>query len=148
TPAQRDGGEWKQLGAHAEFADLFGTAPAAAPGAAPAPSAAPISSAPSPFAGGSRESALQAVKTPAIILIVIASIGILWNLVSAIGYFTGAHMFHQPPNPNIPPEYQKYVENMQGPMGGVFALFFAAVNVFVLLGALKMMKLESRSMAF
>jgi hypothetical protein len=142
TPAQRDGGEWKQLGAHAEFADLFGATGAAAP----APLAAPISSAPMP-GGGSREAALQAVKSPAIILIVMASIGILLNLLGAFRDFTGANTFHQPPNANLSPQVVKWIETWQGPAGGVIALLFMAVNVFVLLGALKMMRLQSRTMA-
>jgi hypothetical protein len=146
TPAQRDGGEWKQLGAHAEFADLFGTAGTPAPGPASAPAAAPFSSAPM-AGGGSREAALQAVKAPAIILIVMASIGILLNLLGAFRDFTGANSFHQPPNANLSPAMVKWIETWQGPLGGVIALLFMAVNIFVLLGALKMMRLESRSMA-
>ena len=56
-------------------------------------------------------------------------------------------MAHQQMPPNIPPEWQHLVETMQGPMGAVFNLFFMAMNGLVLLGAIKMLRLQSRALA-
>jgi hypothetical protein len=146
TPAQREGGEWRQLNAFEEFADLFQGA-GAAPAPAPSFSSAPISGAPSPMPGGSREAALQAVKLPAIFLIVVASIGIVLFLFAAVGNFAGLNKFRGSQSSNIPPETRAQIERFQGPTGGMIDLLVAAMNGFVLLGALKMMRLENRGLA-
>jgi len=146
TPAQRDGGEWKQLGAYAEFGDLFGMAAAAEPG--PAPSAAPISSAPSPLpaGGGSREAALQAVKGPAMALAITGGLGILFYLFSSVLHLAG---YHPPISPNAPPEWRHFLQQSQsGTSALLSALLGVAINAFVLLGGFKMMRLESRGVAF
>jgi len=149
TPAQREGGEWRKLGDYPEFADLFQPAGAAEPSAAPAafPSA-PAAGTPAGIPGGSRDAALQAVKGPAIALIVTAALGVTLYLLSAAGHFIGGgKMFNQPIPPNAPPIVRTIMENNQGTAGGLAALFAAALNGFVLFGALKMMRLESRGVA-
>jgi hypothetical protein len=149
TPAQRDGGEWQQLSAYSEFADLFQVPGAAAPSSAPS---APYASAPAPgvaapMGGGSREAALSAVKIPAIILIVIASIGIALFLLAAVGNFAGMNRLQGAQAQNLPPETRAQVERFQGPVGGIIDLVVAAMNGVVLFGGLKMMRLESRGLA-
>jgi hypothetical protein len=139
------GGQWQPLSAFPEFADAFGTGMPGVPGAAPAP--APPT--PFPVGGGSREAALSAVKGPAIALIVMASLGIAFFLFSAAGNFRGGAMMNQPPPANLPPEWQHFYESMKkmgGPLSGVIDLFFAAMNGLVLYGAIKMMRLESRTL--
>lgn len=133
------GGDWQPLSAFPEFAGAF-QAGAAAPGPAPAFV--------SPMAGsGSREAALQAVKGPAIALIITAAIGAGLCLLGAANNFVGGAMAHNTMPPNMPPEWQGFYRNMQGGLGGVLDLFFAAMNGLVLFGAIKMMRLESRSLA-
>jgi len=144
TPAQRAGeGEWQQLSAFAEFADLFQTT-AASPG--PAPTYAPAAAAPSPISTGSREAALSAVKGPAIALIIVGSLGVLFYLFT--GFSTLVVGGHQPMPPNMPPEWQSFFEKTQGPLAGIFNLVFAAIYGFIIFGAIKMMKLQSHTLAF
>jgi hypothetical protein len=149
TPAQREGAEWRHIGDYPEFADLFQAPGTAAPSGAPAafPSA-PIAGAPGGIPGGSREAALQAVKVPAILLIIVASIGIALFLLGSVGNFTGLNTaFQHNQTSNIPPETLARMQRFQGPVGGMLDLFLAAVNGFVLFGAVKMMRLQSRGLA-
>jgi len=105
TPAQRAGtGEWQQLSAFAEFADLFQATPAS-PGA-PAPTYAPATAAAGPIPTGSREAALSAVKGPAIALIIVASLGVVFYLFSGFSVLLGGG--HQPMPANLPPEWQSF----------------------------------------
>lgn len=129
------GGDWQPLSAFPEFADAF------QPGVAtpPAPTIAPLSG------GGSREAALQAIKGPAICLIVTGALGAVFALFGAVSNLLGAGMHTMPPN--IPPQWQSFVHAMQGSIGGIINLFFAAMDGLVLFGAIKMMRLESRSLA-
>ena len=134
-----DDAEWRPLSAFPEFADLFGggmTGPAQ-------------SAAPPPFpSGGGREAALQAVKGPAIALIVIASLGIAYYGLSGLfTLFTGGVMFHRQMPPNIPPQMRQFIEGMQGPLAGVISLAVAALNGFVLFGALKLLRLRNHGLA-
>ena len=139
------GGEWQPLSNFPEFAEVFGVAVPGAPVPAPAPGPTPF-----PVGGGSREAALSAVKGPAIALIITAALGIGVFFLGAIGNFLGSAVIHQPPPPaNLPPEMQSFyhsMENMRGPVGGAVDLFFAAMNGFVLFGAIKMLRLESRTL--
>lgn len=133
------GGNWQPLSAFPEFADAF------QPGvAAPGPAApAPLSPA---AAGGSREAALQAVKAPAICLIVVASIGVVLFLFGAVGNFLGGAMLQQQNLSSMPPEAQSIMRALQGGLGGVIYLFFAVMNGLVLFGAIQMLKLQSRTL--
>ena len=129
------GGDWQPLSTFPEFADAF------PPGIVtpPAPTIAPLST------GGSREAALQAIKAPAICLIVTAGLGVAFALLGAVSNLLHAGMHTMPPN--IPPQWQSFFQTMQGTMGGIINLFFAAMDGLVLFGAIKMMRLESRSLA-
>jgi len=146
TPAQRAGeGEWQQLSAFEEFADLFQTGAAAIPGG-PTPTYAP-SAVPGPLPTGSREAALSAVKGPAIALIVVASIGIVLYLISIVGHLLGSGQGLNRDMSNLPPQLQEILRNNAGPQGALFALLALAINAFVLIGALKMLKLQSHTFA-
>jgi len=144
------GGQWQPLSAFPEFADAFGAGAPGVPGGLPTAPAPTSMATPFPAGGGSREAALSAVKGPAIALIIIAALGIVLFFIGAIGNFLGNAMIHQPPPANLPPEMQSFyqtMQNMKGPVGGLVDLFFAAMNGLVLFGGIKMMHLESRTLA-
>jgi hypothetical protein len=144
TPAQREGGtDWQQLSAFAEFADLFQTAASASPGG-PAPAYAPAVM-PGPIPTGSREGALSAVKGPAIAIIIVASLGIVYYLFSGFLVLLGGG--HSAMPANMPQEWQNFVRASRGPMAGAFNLFFAAVYGFLVFGAIRMMKLQGHTLA-
>lgn len=132
------GGDWQPLSAFPEFADAF------QPGVV-APSPAPAFASPSP--GGSNSAALQAVKGPAIALIITAALGAALSFLGVVSDFIGGAMAHHAMPPNLPPQWQSFYQNMQGPVGGVVNLFFLAMNCIVLFGAIKMMRLQSRVFA-
>lgn len=136
------GGNWQPLSAFPEFAAAL------QPGVAPGP-IAPAFIAPPPGTGGSREAALQAVKAPAICLIVMAGLGIALFLFGAAGQFMGSALPQQPIPSDLPPALQnmlRSIENSRGPLGGILDLFFAAMNGLVLFSAIKMLKLQSRAL--
>ena len=133
--------EWKQLSSFPEFADLFAGKPATL--SAPQPFAAPVAG-----TGAEREAALKLVKGPAIALIITAGLGIAYYAFSGIfTLVTGGAMFHQEMPPNIPPQVEAFIKEMQGPLAGVINLVIVAWNGFVLLGAIKMLRLQSRTLA-
>jgi hypothetical protein len=134
------GGQWQPLSAFPEFADAFA---AGAPTMAPTPTPAAF-----PAGGGdTRDAAKRAVMGPAIALIVTAGLGIALYLLYALLFFAGsAVVAKQAPPPNLPPEGQAVYRYFQS-LGGVLYLFFAAMNVVVLFGAIKMLRLESRTFA-
>ena len=136
--------EWRPLSAFPEFANAL-AAKSAAPGTPPPlPSAAP----PSFPSGGGREAALQAVRGPAIALIAIASLGIAYYGLSGLfALFHGGMMFHHELPPNIPPQLRAFIQGMRGPMAGVISLGIAAVNGFVLLGAINLLRLRNYGVA-
>jgi len=146
TPTQRAGAsEWQQLSAYAEFADLFQATPAS-PGAPAPTTSAPAAAAAGPIPTGSRDAALSAVKGPAIALIIVASLGVVFYLFT--GFSTLVVGGHQPMPPNLPPEWQSFFEKTRGPLAGVLNLVFAAIYGFIIFGAIKMMKLQSHTLAF
>jgi hypothetical protein len=132
------GGNWQPLSAFPEFADALQPG-VAAPGTAAPAFISPLAT------SGSREAALQRVKGPAIALIVVASLGVLLFLFGAVSNM-------MPPRPipsNLPPEWQSLFQRMQSERGlgsALLDLFFAAMNGFVLFGAIKMLKLQSRTL--
>jgi len=131
--------EFRPLSAFPEFTDIFqaGTAGAIAP-------IAPLSS----QSGGERETALQAVKGPAIALIITASLGVAYYAFSGIfALFGGGAMFHSQMPPDVPPQLKAFIEGAQGPLAGVINLLIAALNGFVLFGAMKMLRLQSQGLA-
>jgi hypothetical protein len=148
TPAQRDGlGEWAPLSSFVEFSDIFQPAGSAtaAPSSAYAPAAASV---PGGILTDSHEAALRAVKGPAIALIVVASIGIALYLLSVVVHLVGGGRGFSGQNmADMPPQIQRMIEKNQGPRGALFALLAVALNAFVLVGALKMMRLQSFTLA-
>ena len=120
--------EFRPLSTFPEFADVLGMG-AAASVAAPE--------------GGDREAALQAVKAPAIALIVTASLGILYYAFNAIFCLVGGGMFHGQVGANVPPQLQQMMENMRGPVAGAVSLVIVATQIFVLFGAIKMLRLQA-----
>ena len=125
--------EWRMLAEIPELAAALPLAPAAA--AAPA------------FQPGV-ESAAARVKGPAIALIVTASLGTAYYLVNGIiTLVAGGAMFQRGIPPNFPPELRSFVEGMQGPFAGIISLVIAALNVFVLFGAIKLLRLRSYGLA-
>jgi hypothetical protein len=107
------------------------------------------SAAPPSFqSGDGRTAALKLVKGPAIALIIVASLGVVYYGLSGLfTLFTGGMMFHQEMPPNIPPQMRAFIQGMQGPLAGLISLVIAAVNGFVLFGAIKMLRLQSRGLA-
>ena len=126
--------QFRPLSAFPEFAEVLGAAPAAAPAAPPA--------------GDGREAALQAVKGPAISLIVVASLGIVLCLARAVMClaFGGAMMLQNQMGANVPPQVQQWMALIQGPVGAAIYLVLALVNAFVLFGAIKMLRLQSHGL--
>lgn len=122
-------GDWQPLSSFGEFAGAF------QPGVATQPMPPGTFSAGALPVGGSRETALQAVKGPAIALIVISSLGVALYLLVAVGGFIGVAM-------------GRTTENESDTLLGSFlCLFGAAMNGLVLFGAIKMMRLQSRTLA-
>ncbi|MGO8837277.1 MAG: hypothetical protein ACLQAH_13585 [Limisphaerales bacterium] len=97
---------------------------------------------------GARDAALKLVKGPAIGLIIVASLGVAYYLFSGLfTLFTGGAMFSHEMPPNIPPQMQALIQGMQGPLAGVTSLLVAALNGFVLFGAIKMLRLQNHTVA-
>jgi len=131
---------WRPLAAFAEFVDLLGGGGTA--GVAPA--AAP----PSFPSGGGREAALQAVKGPAIALIIIASLGVVYYVFSGLlNLFTGGATLHHTIRPDMSPHVRAFLEGMHSPLAGVLNFVIAAVDGFVLYGATEMLRLRNYGVA-
>ena len=60
---------------------------------------------------------------------------------------SGGSMFHRGLPPDIPPQLKAFLEGMRGPLAGVINLAIAALNGFVLFGAIKLLRLQNRGMA-
>jgi hypothetical protein len=131
-------GNWQPLSAFPEFAEVL------QPGvAAPGP-AMPAFISPVGGAGGSREAALQAVKAPAICLIIMASLGILYYLFNTAVVLSGGG----PPVPaNAPPMMRSFYQGMHGPLAAAISFVIVLLNGFVLFGAIKLLRLQSHTLA-
>ncbi|HEX7619385.1 MAG TPA: hypothetical protein VF480_11790 [Verrucomicrobiae bacterium] len=91
-----------------------------------------------------RDAALKLVKGPAIALIIVASLGVVYYGFSGLfTLFTGGMMFHQEMPSNIPPQMRAFIQGMQGPLAGLISLVIAVVNGFVLFGAIKLLRLQN-----
>jgi hypothetical protein len=91
---------------------------------------------------------LQLVKGPAIALIITASLGMAYYAFSGLfTLFTGGAMFHHEIPPEVPPQMRAFLEGMQGPLAGAISLVIAAVNGFVLFGAIQLLRLRNYSVA-
>lgn len=100
---------------------------------------------------GDPDPTIQAkVNGPAIGLMVTAALGIvlnLYNLAQSL-FFAGAAA--QPMPPNMDPQAKKIFEQImavQGPLGAVLAIIGLVVGAVILLGAMKMKKLEGYGFA-
>ena len=138
--------EWKALGEVLEFADAFKVSvqPTLAPGSPPARAAG----------SGTREAALQAVKGPAIALIVNAILNLLlsiWGLIRLIFLHPNVDVFSSMPQFNDPQTQQSLQQMMQliyGPIGIVSNVIGLSLSVLVLVGALRMQELRNYSFVF
>jgi hypothetical protein len=125
--------EFRPLSTFPEFADTF------APQALPLPFVPAVAE-----AGDGREAALRLVKGPAIALIVVASLGTAYyGFIGIFTLITGGVMFHQEMPANIPPQMRAIIEGAQGPLAGLINLVIAALNGFVLFGAIKLLRLQN-----
>ena len=118
--------EWTTLGALPEFATASSAAPPAMP-SFPAPASA----------------AAALVAGPAIGLIVTAILGALVQMVSLIRLLLVHNSM--PVNSQMPG--QAWVAMLSGPIGVVMSIIAILMSVVILLGALKMKKLESYGLA-
>lgn len=134
--------EWQPLSAFPEFADALNI------GAAPAVLQAPAM--PQADEAAARGAALNAVKGPAVSLIVTAVLNILvglWAMVKELfvpSRFDDLSKFHQFGNPQI----QKFFEQLYSPpilIGST--VFEILVALLILIGALKMQALHSYALA-
>jgi GYF domain 2 len=118
--------EWKAIGDLPEFA---GASPAPAPFVPATPTTSPA--------------AAELVKGPAIGLIITAILGALVQIVSLIRLLLmGGSM---PMNSQMPG--QAWVSMLSGPIGVVMGIIAILMSVVILLGALKMKKLENYGLA-
>lgn len=93
----------------------------------------------------------QKLKIPAIIIMVIAGLTILFSIFGIVSnLFLGGGGASNIANQIADPEARRIVEMMTGSsgvMGIIWSIFNAGLNGFVIFGALKMMKGESYPMA-
>jgi len=142
TQAQREGsGDWQPLSTFDEFADIFNPgASTSSPAYASPPMAAPGFA---PMDPASHDIALRAVKGPAIALIVAAALGIAIDLLGAVIRLLGRDQEMYQNMRNLSPQMRSLLLHFQGGSGAMINLFGVALNLFVLFGALKMMRLQN-----
>jgi hypothetical protein len=141
TLTKAEGGEeFRPLGGFPEFVDALAAAAAAAE-----PPQTPASI--QPAGDGDRAAALRQVKGPAIALIVTAILGLMLVVVGLVinvlmlsGFQTGLQQINDP-------QVQKLLSAMGGGLGIVQDIISGVAGVIVLLGALKMQKLQSHQFA-
>jgi hypothetical protein len=135
--------EWMPLSGFPEFADALGVGPAQPPGV---PAALP--------GGGSREAALQAVRGPAIALIVTASLACLfalWNLVNSAFLHSDTEFLSRLMEQYKEPAMRDFMQRvlpMTAGVGIAGAVFHLAMSILILIGALRMLSLRNYSLAF
>ncbi len=88
-----------------------------------------------------KANAMDRVNGPSIGLIVTAAFGFMIALGGLGQGVLGIGKFTMPPD--VPPEVARMFENMGGALGILNAVFIAALSAVILMGALKMRKLES-----
>jgi len=131
--------EFRPLGGFPEF-----VAALAAAVAEPTQPQTPIQ----PASDGNRDAALRQVKGPAIALMITAGLGVVYYAFSGVfTLLTGGAMFQHQMPPDVPPEMRAFIEGMRGPLAGAVSLAIAALNGFVLFGAMKLLRLQSRTLA-
>jgi len=128
--------EWQTLGDIPELAELLGQAPTGGP---------PPAFGPAPVSVGGGGDALQMVQGPAIGLIVTAALGFvgcaLGIVLNLLGVTMGALQGQQSE------ELPQWVNMMSGGLGIVQSILGIVLSVVILMGALKMKKLESYTFA-
>jgi GYF domain 2 len=136
--------EFRPLEKFPEFASAFG-AKAPLPGMPPPLGSTGI---------GDRETALRRIQAPAVALMVVSILNIvlaLWSLLQLI--FTNPNLqqlnseLAQLNNPQIEQFTQKLFHLMYGPLGIVNVIVELAISVLILVGAKKMMALQSYEFA-
>ncbi len=148
---------WKPLAQFPEFADLFPAAqaqvtpaPAAAEPAsvavAPASATATSSAAPATATADLRAQAQQAVAGPAIGLLIMASLGILLQIVGIVMNLLGV-TFPMQQQPDLNPEAARMLQMFTGVIGVVSGVIGIAISIFIIFCALKMQKLASHGLA-
>ena len=136
--------EFRTLSTFPEFADVFAV-PAPAPGVAPMLATG----------GGGREAALDKVKVPAIGLVITGIINVLLSLYGLAVLPFGAgkiqQMDQQLSQLNMP-QFQQLMDQIMhfayGPFGIVNDIFQLIISILILVGALKLLKLQSYQFAY
>jgi hypothetical protein len=146
--------EWTKIGDLPEFASLLQmqTPPSPTPNA---PASSAPSAGPSPVAAGNRAEALRLVNPPAIGLIVTAALGILlslWGIANGIRVVLSPQardeQLRQMAAANIPPQLLQFLHASSNGWYNILMGFVAVVvGGVILLGAIKMMKLQNHTLA-
>lgn len=143
-------GVWKPLGQFAEFAADLAAAGAPVPGipAAPAGPAGPTGfgtpATPGGWGDGGRAEAERKVQGPAIGLIILGAMGLLFGLFGLVSHFAGFNR-----NPQLPPGLDDQTRQMiqmwvdiGEKYGAILNLVSMGFAVVILLGGLKLRRLE------
>jgi len=135
--------EWKTLSELPEFSAIFvGPAPApGTPGAAPPGGPPPFPTAPLPGAAPGRPDALTQVSGPATGLMVVAILNFLTSALSLVMHLVGASFM------NAPGMEEAWARMFTGTIGLISNIVNIGIGVLILLGGLKMRKLESFGLA-
>jgi GYF domain 2 len=133
--------EWRPISSFPEFAAALSSgAPVPGPGFAAFQTPA-----------GTREAALAAIKGPAIALLVTAILGLLAAAFSMIMSLAGMAAGHNQMPEVSDPELRKMLQLIQGtagPMQILQHILGLAVGVAILMGSLRMMKLQNYQFSF
>ncbi len=154
TMAQQTGdSNWKTLDQFVDFADVLG-GPPPMPGAIPPQAAvsghvAPAGAAPvpAPRAGAdARARAQQAVSGPAICLMVVAGLGLVFGVIGLLMSLSmGGSM---PPMPGLDPDMLRIIEKFAyGPIAIVTKVISLAISALILFGAIRMQQLTNHGLA-
>jgi hypothetical protein len=153
TMAQQTGdSNWRPLDQFADFTDVLGGPPPVA-GAVPPPAgiSAPVAPAattpvPVPRTGAeARARAQQAVSGPAICLMVVAGLGLVFGLIGLLMSSMGGSM---PPMPGLDPDVLRFIEKFTyGPIAIATKVISLAISALILFGAIRMQQLTSHGLA-
>ena len=102
-----------------------------------------------PVGPGQRAVAEEQVKLPAIFLMVLGGLGVLmalWGIVQGLSGANEAQLAQAMNDPNMPEQAKELVARLSklGPVQNIIGLL---VSAFILFGAMKMKKLQSRGLA-
>lgn len=138
--------EWKTLSELPEFAGTFVPGPGATPPGPTAPPEGPppFSTTPTPLAPGGfsgRPDPLSQVNAPAVGLIVVAILNFLASAISLVMHLAGASFM------NAPGMEEAWARMFTGTIGLISNIINVGIGVLILIGGLKMKKLESFGLA-